>query len=136
MRLAIVATAAALAALFTAAPAPPALAQAANDPGQIARQIQDGCVRRRENPVVCACGVGVAYSKLDPAAFALIPKLDPLIDEPDRTKQITGLLGVASSSRLTPQQVQAAYETIRANRATVRLVCNPLAPAPRPAARK
>lgn len=130
MRFALLATAAAMAAVFTAAPAPVARAQAAEDPGQIARQIQDGCVRRREDPRVCACGVGVAYAKLEPAAFALIPKLDPLIEEPDRTKQITGLLAVASSSRLSPQQVQAAYETIRANRATVRLVCAPLASAP------
>ncbi len=100
MRFAIIASAAALAAVFTAAPAGPARAQAGDDPGQIARQIQDGCVRRREDPRVCACGVGIAYSKLEPSVFALLPKLDPLVDEPDRTKQITGLLGVASSSRL------------------------------------
>jgi len=106
-----------------------AIAQTDADPGATARQIQDGCVRRGEDARVCACGVGVAYSKLEPAVFALIPQLDPLIDERDRTKQITGLLSVASASRLTPQQVQAAYETIRANRATVRAVCTPLAAA-------
>lgn len=128
MRLAVIA-AAALAALFAAAPAPSAQAQTGDDPGQIARQIQDGCVRRREDPRVCACGVGIAYSKLEPGVFALLPKLDPLVDEPDRTRQINGLLGVASSSHLSPQQVQAAYETIRANRATVRVICSPLATA-------
>ena len=116
-------------ALGVSAPGALAQAPAASDPGAIAREIQDGCVRRHGDPRVCACGVGIAYSKLDPSAFALIPKIDPLIDETDRTRQITGLLGVASSSRMSPQQVQAAYETIRANRATVRLVCNPLAPA-------
>lgn len=117
--------------------APVTAAAQAPDPGATAREIQEGCVARRQDPRVCACGVGVAYSKLDPAAFALIPKIDPLIDEPDRTKQITGLIGVASQSRMTPQQVQAAYETIRANRAVVRAVCNPLASPPlRPATRK
>ena len=139
MRIAAIAATAAFALLAgtVGAYAPRAAAQAANSPGAIARQIQDGCVRRHEDPRVCACGVGIAYSKLDPAAFALIPKIDPLVDEPDRTKQITGLLGVASSSHLSPQQVQAAYETIRANRATVKLVCNPLAPAaPRAATKK
>ena len=136
MRLAIIATAAALAALVAVSPAPSAQAQTAADPGQVARQIQDGCMRRGEDARVCACGVGVAYSKLEPAVFSLIPKLDPLVDEPNRTKQITGLLSVASSSQLSPQQVQAAYETIRANRATVRLVCNPLAPTPAPRATK
>lgn len=110
-----------------AAALPMAIAQpAGEDPGVTARAIQDGCVRRREDARVCACGVGVAYAKLEPAVFALIPKLDPLIEEPDRTKQITGLLTVASQSRLNPQQVQSAYETIRANRATVRAVCSPL----------
>ena len=139
MRIAAIATAVAFA-LFAGligAYAPRALAQVADSPGAIARQIQDGCVRRHEDPRVCACGVGIAYAKLEPAAFALIPKIDPLIDETDRTRQLTGLLGVASSSHLSPQQVQAAYETIRANRATVKLVCTPLAVAsPRAATKK
>lgn len=126
MRFAIAAAAVA-AMLLTALPA--ALAQSGEEPGVTARAIQDGCVRRREDARVCACGVGVAYAKLEPAVFALIPRLDPLIDEPDRARQLTGLLTVASQSRLTPQQVQAAYDTIRANRATVRAVCAPLASA-------
>jgi hypothetical protein len=124
MRIAFAATV--LAALALVTPAPDVRAQPADDPGIAARQIQDGCVRRREDPRVCACGVGVAYAKLEPQVFALIPQIDPLIDERDRTRQITGLLAVASASRLTPQQVQAAYDTIRANRATVRAVCAPL----------
>lgn len=123
MRLPLAALAAATVLLSTT---PFAIAQAPADAGATARQIQDGCVRRGEDARVCACGVGVAYSKLEPAAFALIPQIDPLIDERDRTKQITGLLGVASASRMTPQQVQSAYETIRANRTTVRAVCTPL----------
>ncbi|MDX2235367.1 MAG: hypothetical protein NW200_12790 [Hyphomonadaceae bacterium] len=130
MRFAAVLTAAALAVTgLMASAAPGARAQAGDDPGAVARQIHDGCVRRGEDARVCACGVGIAYSKLEPAAFALIPQIDPLIDERDRTRQITGLLSVASASKLSPQQVQGAYETIRANRATVRAVCAPLAAA-------
>jgi hypothetical protein len=105
----------------------PVAAQESADPGVTARQIQEACVRRGEDARVCACGVGVAYAKLEPAVFALIPQIDPLVDERDRTRQITGLLSVASSSKLSPGQVQGAYETIRANRATVRAVCTPLA---------
>lgn len=136
MRSALIVAAAACAALMASAMIQSSSAQstgpaAAVDPGVTARQIQDGCVRRHEDARVCACGVGVAYAKLDPAVFALIPRIDPLIDEPDRTRQITGLLSVASQSRLSPAQVQSAYETIRANRATVRQVCTPLAAAPR-----
>jgi hypothetical protein len=124
MRLALAVSAAALAAL---AAAPLQAQPAPANPGATARQIHDGCVRRGEDARVCACGVGVAYSKLEPSAFALIPQIDPLIDERDRLKQITGLASVASSSGMTPAQVQSAYETIRANRATVRAVCAPLA---------
>ena len=84
-------------------------------------------MRRGEDARVCACGVGIAYSKLEPSVFALIPQLDPLIDERDRMKQITGLAAVASSSHISATQAQEAYNTIRANRATVRQVCTPLA---------
>lgn len=131
MRPALIVTAVACAALMASAIVQSSSAQAVPaDPGATARQIQDGCVRRHEDARVCACGVGVAYAKLEPAVFALIPRIDPLIDEPDRTRQITGLLTVASQSRLSPAQVQSAYETIRANRATVRQVCTPLGGAP------
>lgn len=117
--------------------APPLAAQQAQpSPAQSARAIQDGCVRRGEDPRVCACGVGVAYAKLEPRAFALIPQIDPLIDEPNQGKQLQGLLTIASRSGLSVQQLQAAYETIRANRTVVNQVCKPLAPAPRPAAAK
>ena len=118
----------AAAALAAAVPLMSARAQTPTsaDPGLIAKQIQDGCVARRQDPRVCACGVGVAYAKLEPNAFALIPKIDPILDETDRTKQISGLIGVASNSHMSIQQVQSAYETIRANRAVVRAVCNPL----------
>lgn len=114
----------------TALAASPLFAQGAGPaPAQTARAVQDGCVRRGEDPRVCACGVGIAYSKLEPRAFALIPQIDPLIDEPDQGKQLTGLLTLASRSGLSVQQLQAAYETIRANRATVNQICKPLAPA-------
>lgn len=125
MRFAVIASVAALAAVFTAPPA--ARAQAADEAGAIARQIQDGCVRRGEDARVCACGVGIAYSKLDPSVFALIPQLDPLIDERNTMKQITGVAAVASSSHISAAQAQEAYNTIRANRATVRQICTPLA---------
>lgn len=98
-------------------------------PAAFARAIQDGCVRRGEDPRVCACGVGIAYAKLEPAAFALIPQIDPLIDEPNQGKQLQGLLTIASRSGLSVQQLQGAYNTIRANRAEVNAVCKPLAPA-------
>lgn len=115
----------------TALAASPLLAQAptSTPPAQTARAVQDGCVRRGEDPRVCACGVGIAYSKLEPRAFALIPQIDPLIDEPDQGRQLTGLLTLASRSGLSVQQLQAAYDTIRANRATVNQICKPLAPA-------
>jgi hypothetical protein len=124
-----------LAAVGAIATAVPTAAQPAQAPAQTARAIQDGCVRRGEDSRVCACGVGIAYSKLEPGAFALIPQIDPLIDEPDKGKQLQGLLTLASRSGLSIQQLQGAYETIRANRATVNQICKPLAP-PRPAARK
>ncbi|KAF0184608.1 MAG: hypothetical protein IV086_03335 [Hyphomonadaceae bacterium] len=115
----------------TALAASPLLAQGAGTtpPAQTARAVQDGCVRRGEDARVCACGVGIAYSKLEPRAFALIPQIDPLIDEPDQGKQLTGLLTLASRSGLSVQQLQSAYDTIRANRATVNQICKPLAPA-------
>jgi len=111
------------AAPLTAQPSPPA-------PAASARAIQDGCVRRGEDPRVCACGVGIAYAKLEPAAFALIPQIDPLIEEPNQGKQLQGLLTIASRSGMSVQALQGAYNTIRANRTEVNAVCKPLAPAP------
>lgn len=98
-------------------------------PDASARAIQDGCVRRGEDPRVCACGVGIAYSKLEPGAFALIPQIDPLIDEPNQGKQLQGLLMIASRSGMSVGELQGAYNTIRANRTEVNAVCKPLAPA-------
>lgn len=131
MRRILALSAGALVATFLAA-APLAAQQAASPtPAQTARAVQDGCVRRGEDARVCACGVGLAYAKLEPRAFALIPQIDPLIDEPDRGKQLTGLLTLASRSGMSVQQLQGAYDTIRANRAVVNQICKPLAPAPR-----
>jgi hypothetical protein len=114
----------------TALVAGPLLArQAAPAPSATARAIQDGCVRRGEDARVCACGVGIAYAKLQPDAFALIPQIDPLIDEPNQGKQLQGLLTIASRSGMSVQELQGAYNTIRANRTEVNAVCKPLAPA-------
>jgi molybdenum cofactor biosynthesis enzyme len=108
-----------------------AAAAFAETPAQTAKMIQDGCVRRGENAVVCACGVGIAYSKLEPRTFALIPQVDPLLDEPDKSKQMGGLLALTMSSGLSMTAMQAAYDTIRSNRDTVKQICKPLAPARR-----
>ncbi|MBL8557280.1 MAG: hypothetical protein JNM47_01050 [Hyphomonadaceae bacterium] len=118
------------AAVFAAAPL--TAQQAQPTPAASARAIQDGCVRRGEDARVCACGVGIAYAKLEPAAFALIPQIDPLIDEPNQGKQLQGLLSIASRSGMSVQALQGAYNTIRANRTEVNAVCKPLAPARAP----
>lgn len=86
-------------------------------------------MRRGEDARVCACNVGLAFAKLSPRAFALLPQIDPLIDEPDRGKQIGGLVALAGRSGMTIQDLQSAYETIRANRTNAAQICKPLAPA-------
>lgn len=128
MRRTLVLLAVGVAASLLAA-APLVAQQPAGAPGATARAIQDGCVRRGEDARVCACGVGIAYAKLQPSAFALIPQIDPLIDEPNQGKQLQGLLMIASSSGLSVSELQGAYNTIRANRTEVNAVCKPLAPA-------
>jgi hypothetical protein len=99
------------------------------DTGASAQQIHTACVRRGEDPRVCACSVGVAAAKLDPRVFRILPEVEPLADERDKGKQILGLVQLAQRSGLSVQDLQTAHEAIRANRAVVAQVCKPLGPA-------
>lgn len=117
----------AITALGLALLAPAALAHASGEAGKTAAAIHSACVERGEKPEVCACGVGLAYGKLDPKVFALVPKIDPLLDEPDQGRALMGLAVLLQGSGLTLQDGMAAYETIRANRRTMREICQPLA---------
>jgi hypothetical protein len=97
-----------------------------------AKSIQTGCVKRGEYARVCACGVGLAYAQLDPKVFKLVPKVEPLLDQKDKTAATTGLVTLAASSGLGISDLMGAYDTIRANRQVVRQVCRPLAPGAKP----
>lgn len=108
------------------APAAPTTAQMA----AAATQIQKGCVERGEEATVCACGVGLAYGKLEPGVFLLIPKIEPLLDEKDALKAISALTKAITEAGLTVDQGQRAYEAIRTNRKTVKDICKPLAALP------
>lgn len=104
----------------------PAAAQT-SDAGRTAAAIQQACVARGEPATVCACGVGLAYAKLDPKVFALVPRIDPLLDEQDQGRALMSLAMLLQGSGLSVQDGMAAYETIRANRRTMREICQPLA---------
>lgn len=97
------------------------------DMAAAAKAIQAGCVKRGEDARVCACGVGLSYAKLDPKVFVLIPRVEPLLDEKDKAKATMGLIAAASGSGLAVPDLQRAYDSIRANRTTVREICKPLA---------
>lgn len=97
-----------------------------------AKAIQAGCVKRGEDSRVCACSVGIAYSKLDPKVFRMVPQIDPLLDQKNQATATLQLLSLASANGLGVNDLQAAYNTIRANRAVVRQICKPLGPAPKP----
>lgn len=92
-----------------------------------ARAIQTACVARGEAVPVCACGVGLAYARLDPKVFALIPDVWPLLEERDHFKALAGLVALANAKGLTVGDLQSAYQTIRENRKEVAMVCKPLA---------
>lgn len=94
-----------------------------------AKAIQAGCVKRGEDSRVCACSVGIAYSKLEPKVFRMVPQIDPLLDQKNQAGATLQLLSLASANGLGISDLQAAYDTIRANRAVVRQICKPLAPA-------
>lgn len=94
-----------------------------------AKAIQAGCVKRGEDSRVCACSVGIAYSKLEPKVFRMVPQIDPLLDQKNQAAATGQLLSLAMSNGLGIGDLQSAYDTIRANRAVVRQICKPLGPA-------
>lgn len=109
----------------------PAAAQDA-DPGMVsaAKSIQASCVKRGEDARVCACSVGVAYTKLDPKVFKMVPQIEPLLEQKNQAAATMQLLSLASSNGLAISDLQTAYQTIRDNRATVRQICRPLSGKP------
>jgi hypothetical protein len=94
-----------------------------------AKAIQAGCVKRGQDSRVCACSVGIAYSKLEPKVFRMVPQIDPLLDQKNQAAATGQLLTLAMSNGLGIGDLQSAYDAIRANRAVVRQICKPLAPA-------
>jgi hypothetical protein len=93
-----------------------------------AKAIQAGCVKRGEDSRVCACSVGIAYSKLEPKVFRMVPQIDPLLDQKNQAAATGQLLQLAMTNGLGIGDLQTAYDTIRANRAVVRQICKPLGP--------
>ncbi|MBU6371131.1 MAG: hypothetical protein KJS97_00265 [Alphaproteobacteria bacterium] len=93
-----------------------------------AKQSQAACVKKGEAAPVCACGVGLAYAKLDPRVFVAAPKIDPLLDEKDPLKKIMGVAAIAQESGLSATDVQKAVDAVKANRQAVKEVCTPLGP--------
>lgn len=91
-----------------------------------AKQSQAACVKKGEQAAVCACGVGLAYARLDPRVFVAAPKIDPLLDEKDAMKKIVGIAAVAQESGLSASDVQKAVEAVKSNRQTVKDICTPL----------
>jgi len=92
-----------------------------------AKQSQASCVKQGEQAAVCACGVGLAYARLDPRVFVAAPKIDPLLDEKDTFKKVMGVAAIAQESGLSATDVQKAVDAVKANRQTVKDVCKPLA---------
>lgn len=95
-----------------------------------AKKIQAGCVERGEDARVCACGVGLGYAQLEPKTFKLIPDVEPLLDEKDKFKALSGLAAAAGARGISTGELMTAYNTIRANRTASRAVCKPLATVP------
>jgi hypothetical protein len=125
---------AALAVAGAAAVAAPASGQETipADMVNAAKAIQAGCVKRGEDSRICACSVGIAYSKLEPKVFRMVPQIEPLLDQKNQAAATMQLLQLASANGLGVSDLQTAYETIRANRAVVRQICRPLSPAAKP----
>jgi hypothetical protein len=124
---------AALAAAVIFAPAP---APAESTPAPIgadmidaAKAIQAGCIKRGEDSRVCACSVGLAYAELQPKVFKLVPQIEPLLAQKNQLIAVGSLISMASANGVGVSELQAAYDTIRANRAVVKQICKPLAPA-------
>ena len=91
-----------------------------------AKQSQAACVKKGEQAAVCACGVGLAYARLDSRVFVAAPKIDPLLDEKDAMRKIMGVAAIAQESGLSATDVQKAVEAVKANRQTIKDVCAPL----------
>lgn len=91
-----------------------------------AQKIQKSCVARGEDARVCACGVGLGYAQLDPAAFKLVPEVEPLLDQPDKFAAISGLVAAGNKRGLSVSDLMAAYDTIKANKEASRGICKPL----------
>lgn len=110
----------------------PAAAQDAPAPEMVsaAKSIQTACVKRGEDARVCACSVGLAYAKLDPKVFMMVPQIEPLLEQKNQAAATMQLLSLASSNGLGISDLQTAYQTIRDNRATVRQICRPLSGKP------
>ncbi|MGE3302742.1 MAG: hypothetical protein AB7M12_06480 [Hyphomonadaceae bacterium] len=107
----------------------PAFAQSTVPPDMVdaAKAGQASCVKRGEDARVCACGVGLAYAQLDPKVFKLIPQVEPLLDQKSGGAATGQLLMMAAGSGLSASDLISAYDIIKANRATVKQVCKPLA---------
>jgi hypothetical protein len=121
-----------LAFIVAAAFAFPVAAQEPAAPEMVsaAKAIQAGCVKRGEDARVCACSVGLAYAKLDPKVFKIVPQVEPLLDQKNQAAATVQLLSLASNNGLGISDLQTAYQTIRDNRATVREICKPLSGKP------
>ncbi len=118
-----------LAAALGLAIAAPANAQTVPaDMVEAAKAIQASCVKNGEDARVCSCGVGLAYAELDPKAFKLVPKVEPLMDQKNQIAAMGGLIQLASASGMTVTDLQVAYDKIKVNRSVVKQICKPLAP--------
>jgi hypothetical protein len=117
-----------LAAAFILAGATGAGAQTAVPADMIdaAKAIQTGCVKKGEDARVCSCGVGLAYAQLDPKAFKLVPKVEPMLDQKNQFAAMAQLVSTANASGMSVSDLQVAYDTIKANRSVVKQVCKPL----------
>jgi len=93
-----------------------------------AKQSLAACVKKGESAPVCACGIGLAYARLDPRVFVAAPKIDPLLDEKDPFKKVVGIAAVAQESGLSASDVQKAVDAVKANRQAVKDICTPLGP--------
>ncbi|MEJ0022641.1 MAG: hypothetical protein WDN76_03795 [Alphaproteobacteria bacterium] len=99
----------------------------ATDMVAAAKAIQAGCVKKGEDARVCSCGVGLAYAQLDPKAFKLVPKVEPLLEQKNQFAAMAGLVQLANADGMSVSDLQTAYDTIKVNRATVKQLCKPLA---------
>ena len=119
-----------LAAAFGLAAMAPAIAQQAIPADMIdaAKAIQAGCVKKGEDARVCSCGVGLAYAQLDPKAFKMVPKVEPILDQKNQITAMGQLISTANASGMSISDLQTAYDTIKKNREVVKQLCKPLAP--------